>query len=456
MSERKKDKYSMTLRVDLSEKPERWPSIVAYLMTRTGRLIAKQEIKPEKDGSIGIARFKLEEEDKSPLLKIGPQVEALRQLEKHRPYVKSIELADELMIEIPKKTWFCWIKVPYHVTGSVKKALPGKLASICVGEVDIYDVDLKYCFIRLHESIIERIRDGIIDIVVDPPHIDPQILERVKELTWWVTEDDDWCGTGPKPPFPPKAKTVDVMRRLEALPKEWSFASQRYIQLQNARTKMNTKLQDMELRDRTMLLNAEFVKGVKVSQIIYSNTEQFRELLIENLFYFKYFLCWWPWIFWLWWPYCGYSLELLGTATLNPDGSFNKVVTLSICRETPDLWFRVKQIVDGVENIIYARYPVPCNTYWNHPSGDPVDLLVTHPLAEACLELIPGIPDPYVMPMGVYEDEWYQVQDAHIKAHCDPSVPLPSGCGLYNGTDPYGTRLDLRMQFHDAMYGYYY
>jgi hypothetical protein len=60
------------------------------------------------------------------------------------------------------------------------------------------------------------------------------------------------------------------------------------------------------------------------------------------------------------------------------------------------------------------------------------------------------------MPMGVYEDEWYQVQDAHIKAHCDPSTPLPPACGLYGGTDPYGTRLDLRMQFHDAMYGHYY
>jgi hypothetical protein len=463
MSESKKDKNSIILRVDLTEKPERWPSVVAYLMTVNGRPIAEKEIRPEKDGDIGIAKFKLEDEYKSLLLKIGPRVEALHHLEKHRPYVKSVEIAEEIMIKIPKKIWVCWIKVPYNVTGSVKKVFPGTLAPICVGEVEIYDVDLKYCFLRIPEPIIERIRDGIIDIIVDPPPIPPHIFEKENELTWWGSEDDDWCGTGPKPPFPPKARTIDVRRRLETLPKEWGFATQRYDQLQNARTKANMKLREMELRDRTMILNSEVVRGVKLSQVIYSNTKQFRELIIKNLFHLKYFLCWWPWIFWIWWPYCGYSLELLGTATLNPDGSFNKAVMLSICRETPDLWFRVKQSIDGVENTIYARYPVPCNTYWNHPSGDPVDLLVTHPQAEACQELIPGIPDPYVMPMGVYEDEWYQVQDAHIKAHCDPTVPLPTGCGLYDGTyphndgtDPYGTRLDLRMRFHDAMYGYYY
>ena len=293
-------------------------------------------------------------------------------------------------------------------------------------------------------------------MIIDPPPIDPPLYKEVKDLRWWVSDDDDWCGTKPKPPFPPKASRVDIRRKLEELPKEWSFASQRFEGMEDARTRLNSKLQNMELKDRVALLNTEVVTGVKLSRLIYSNTAQFRKVLLENLYYFKYWICWWPWIFWIWWPYCGYSLELLGTATLNPDGSFNDVVMISLCREEPDLWFRVKQVIGGVENVVYAKYPVPCNTYWNHPSGDPVDLQVTNPLAEACLELIPGLPDPYVMPMGIYEDEWYQLHNAHIKAHCDPSTPLPAGTGLYNTSDPYGTRLDLRMQFHDAMHGYYY
>jgi hypothetical protein len=192
---------------------------------------------------------------------------------------------------------------------------------------------------------------------------------------------------------------------------------------------------------------------VKVSQILYSNTAQFRNLLIKNVLPFRFWLCRYPWIFWIWWPYCRYyTLEKLGTATLKPDGSFSDVIWLSVCRtDKPDLWFVVRQEINGIERRIYARYPVPCNTYWNHPSGDPVHLVVTDPNAIACHKPVPGMADTYVMPMGIYEDEWYEVDQAHIKSAVVPSTPLPAACGLYSSTDPYGTRLDLRMEFGDDL-----
>ena len=451
MSNREK---TVKIHIDLTEKPERWPPVTAYLMTRTGKLIAKQKLKPETE-AVAVAEFKVDPRHRDLVLKIGPTVDEPHMLPKHRPYVKSIEVAEELVLELPKKIWICWVKAPYVVTGTVKKPVSGKHEPICAGEVEIYDVDLKPCLMKLPDPIIERIRDGIIDVIVDPPPIDPKLMRRVNELTWPQPDDDDWCGTKPKPPIPPRA--VDVRKKLETLPKEWSFALEKYDRLPEAKTRVNMKLKELPMRERTMLLNSNVMKNVSFNQIVYSNTKQFRELLVANLYYFKYWLCWWPWIYWLWWPYCGSSLEHLGTATLNPDGSFHKTIWLSVCRnDIPDLWLRVVQKINGVEKVIYARHPIPCNTYWNHPSGDPVDLLVTHPDAVVCHEPEPAIPDPYVMPMGIYEDEWYQVTNAHIKALCNPAVALPANAGLYNSTDPYGTRLDLRMQFHDAMAGHYY
>jgi hypothetical protein len=98
----------------------------------------------------------------------------------------------------------------------------------------------------------------------------------------------------------------------------------------------------------------------------------------------QFLACWFPWIYWMWSPYFWYSLEKLGTAKIQQDGSFTKLIRLSVKRrDIPDLWFRIRQQVNGVERIIFARHPVPCNTYWNHPNGNPVRLVVTDPNAVA-------------------------------------------------------------------------
>lgn len=445
----------LEINVELKELPEEqeWPNIAAYVFSRSGRLLDKQPIKPgTKKPTTGRAEFELKEKHDLLVVKIGPDVEDAMMLKKYQPAVDKVLVTPEkkkIEFKLVKPLWLCWLKVPYHVTGNVVKQEGGRESPICAGEVEIYDVDIMYCLLRIPDPVIERIREGIIDGVVDPLPI--EIEEIPSQLVHWDWDDDDYCGTVPKGPFPPPR--VDVIKKLEALPPAWAFSKQRFEALPTARARMSTSLKAMPLVEKRTLLNTEVAEGVKVSQVLYTNTAQFRNLLIEKFQAFRFWLCWWPWIHWLWWPYCGYNLEKLGTAELQPDGSFSKTVWLSICRhDTPDLWFVVRQNINGVERVIYARHPVPCNTYWNHPSGKPVHLAVTDPSAIACHQQIPGIPDPYVMPMGIYdEDEWYEIHQAHIKAPCVPGTPLPSKCGLYKETDPYGTRLDFRMQFHDGL-----
>lgn len=448
--------HPLEVSVELKElkKEQEWPNMAAFVFSRSGRLLDKQPLKPDpKKANFGTVKFQITTNLQNVIIKVGPDVPDTEMFEKYQPVTERILLPEKPKIKfvIEKLFWICWLKIPYFINGTVKKQKPGPDAPICAGEVDIYDVDIKYCFYKLPDFVIERIRDGILDVVVDPPPIDPPVIDFEKPIRWWDWEDDGWCGTVPRPPFPPKR--VDIQHKLETLPKEWAFAKQRYQMLPEARTRMNKTLNNMSLIDQRSFLNTELVEGVKISQLLYTNTTQFRTLLFEKFVVIKFWLCWWPWIYWLWWPYCGYSLEKLGTATLQADGSFSKTVWLSVCRhDTPDLWFVVKQKINGIERVIYARHPVPCNTYWNHPSGQPVHLLVTDPNAIACHQPVPGIGDPYVLPMGIYEDEWYDVNQAHIISTCDPATPLPSTCGLYKSSDPYGTRLDLRMQFHDDIY----
>ena len=177
--------------------------LAAYVFTRSGRLVAKEPI-IVKEGR-GAAEFNVDEAGQRLLVKVGPHVEDLKDLSRHKPISRRIDVIPgkkaELDLEILQSVWICWLKVPYFVTGTVKK--DGQ--PICTGEVDIYEVDFGPCIWVLPDLVIEKIRGAIIDVIIDPPPFE------IPEIAVWPDPDDDWCGTGPKPtrmrtsrPPPPK------------------------------------------------------------------------------------------------------------------------------------------------------------------------------------------------------------------------------------------------------------
>ncbi|MCH5375943.1 MAG: hypothetical protein JJ992_18390 [Planctomycetes bacterium] len=443
--------FKLNIKLDKPETDREWPEIAAYLFNRSNRLIAKADVEPgKKISDPGIAAFEGVDvaDDDDLTVKIGMRTDDTRLLSRQRLQTWRVkDIVEEQggpTVHVDPLVWICWLKKAYHVTGSVDKWVGSTRKPICVGEVDIYDVDVR-CFLRLPDLVIERVRDSVIDVILDPPPFDLQKPERIP--TWWDDEDDDWCGTphGPRP-----LRDTDIAAKLDRLPREWAFAKARVANAETVRARFDQVLSDMPVAERQIWLNSKISEDVNISQVAYSNTQQFREMLVEHFQTFRYWLCWYPWIHWLWWPWCRfYGLELLGTATLQSDGSFSEVVWLSVChKDQPDLWFRVRQSIGGTERTIYARYPILCHTYWNHPSGDPVNLLVTDPDAVACEKGdevdTPGV---YVMPLGIGDDGWYDIDQAHLKAG---DIPGPDR-GLFQSTDPYGTRLDIRMQFHDAL-----
>jgi hypothetical protein len=370
------------------EKEKGEVNAAAYVYDRAGYLLGKQPLTFDK-GTLGKATFDLETAGEKLVVKIGPDVENHRILDKYQPAVETLvakpDTTERAVIDLPEKFWICWLKVPYVVTGDVKKKEDDGYSAVCWGEVDIYDVDIYYCIIKLPELVLERIRESIIDIIVDPPRLFER-FEKIPERIYEIGDDDyDWCGT-PSGPIPIPPRPLSIEKKFAQLPAELQFINQRYKSLSTAKARMDASIQKMSLMERSAWLNTEPLEGITVSQIINTNTLQFRNLLIDKFQSFRFYLCWYPWIYWLWWPYCRfYTFEKLGTAQLKAGGTFTKTIKLSICRQdVPDLWFVVRQKIDGVEKTIYKRYPVHCNTYWNHPSGKPVHLVVTDPDAVVC------------------------------------------------------------------------
>ncbi|MCU7928285.1 MAG: hypothetical protein KZQ97_17860 [Candidatus Thiodiazotropha sp. (ex Dulcina madagascariensis)] len=447
----KGNSLKINLELQALDEKQSWPEISAYLYNKSGRLLAKSAVKqePRKPG-MGSALFEgLESGDEKGLtVKIGPNTESVREIARQKLSTHRLDslprLADIPTVMLPHPVWICWIKVPYLVTGTVDKWADGKKYPVCVGEVDIYDVDV-YCLLKIPDIVIERIRDGIIDLVLDPPPFDIRQPEKLPQ--WCDIDDDDWCGTPPRP-RPPFVE--DLQAKLAKLPLAWSFATKRVAAMDTARSRLDENLAAMPVNEKQLWLNSTISGDVQLSKVLYSNTQQFRTLLVEQFQTFRFWLCWYPWIHWLWWPWCRfYGLEKLGTAQLQSDGSFSTLVPLSICRkDQPDLWFKVRQSIEGIDRVIYARYPVLCHTYWNHPSGKSVSLLTHDAQTVVCDPNNdtdkPGI---YVMPLGIGDDGWYQIEQAHLKLGDIPNTDR----GLYNATDPYGTRLDVRMQFHDSL-----
>ena len=387
-----KSRKNLVVSLNIHEIEEKF-DIYGYLFDKFGKLVSKKKVIVK--GNTGRVDFPVKKIGRYTL-KIAGDVEQIRELEKLKPVTKSFYFTGEtlhLHFDIPKIVWVCWLKLPYVIKGFVKKdGYP-----ICIGEVDIYEVDYRFCFLRIPEDVLDRLKKSIIDEIVNPrfpcgiiPCPQPEI---------------------PKPPIPPE-------RFVEPVQPYKNF------------------------------LNLSIGKNLKLVDIVYSDTENFRRLLIENIHNFKYYLCL-PWIYPIWFPYC-YKMDKIATATLNSDGSFQVVVWMSICeKDKPDLYFKVKQKINNTERVIYNPKPVPCFTYWNHPSGKEVYINVTYPEAIVCHpHPNPDVGDVYIMPLGIGWDGWHQISHAHLKTgHITDFVDT----GLYNGEAPYGKELDIQMQFHEDL-----
>jgi len=389
---------------DLSPDDER-PSVNAYLLSPSGDLIDSKPLDAK-----GEARFSTSYGSGSRRkfrLAVGPETEQLGRLAEFGAQIKVLRASPGDSVAesfvIPRDYWHCWYGVLYFVRGTVRKKLTvggtTLVRPVCNADVEIHEVDLRLCLLTLPETLLEKLRRGLLR-EFDPPGPDPVIRERLPRV--------ELPPGAPGPDGPASFATEELGEQVEATRQLASIG------------RLPTQLSPTVLRA--------------------APAEQLRRILVDHLTIIKPFLC-----IYLGRPFC-YRLTHLKTVQTDALGRFGTIIGFLCPTEEPDLYFKVKQEISGTTETIYAPTPIPCYTYWNYTSGTQVDIQVTHPDSIACIgDTPPDASGCYVMPLGIGFDGWHEVENAHS------GTMAVQNRGLFNGSDPYGTTLDFTMQLHDSL-----
>jgi len=419
---RKKGELETGFRVKLDlrnmEAGEKTPPVKAYLFSPSGELLDAQLVSDKGTATLKTdygfgerAKFKIT---------VGPELEKISLLNRAKArsttVVAQLGKTVDLGISVFRPDWECWFGYRYHITGDVKKRIKPDAdttlyAPVCTSIVEIYEVDYIGYILQLPPFELERFREE---------------LFRIPE----------------KFPFPPRPWPDPPWPYLkEKLPTRAVGA---------ATTKMARASLAADVKKDTTTTAAtsaasQLADQVSLVSIHNLPTESLRKFIIDNIAVFKPYIC-------LYLPGL-YTKSLLATANTDTNGHFSASVIFFCKTEQPDLYFKVKQCISGCLTYVYAPTPVPCHTYWNHPSGEEVHLVVTNPLARCHFENPPvDKPGIYVMPIGIGNDGWWKIHQGHLKpptiADANQGLYHPSATATY---DPYGKTLDLNMQFHDGL-----
>jgi hypothetical protein len=388
------------------EKDEKRPLIKAYLFSSSGELLDSKPL--DETGKAILASDYGFQDTCRFRVAVGPETDDVYKLQDYRARIQIVhaEIGSKVNVpfEVQRPDWICWWPKFYFIVGDVKKKISVDsdttiYAPICNATVEIYEVDYLKFIVTLPDNVIESIRKKLIK------EWRPRVFP-------------------PPPPPPPVEVMPELMVRsagVEASPAETPIAE-----------------------TSNQAVSADLASNISLAEIELSPTAKFRQLLIDKAVTFKHILC--PWFSHLKFV----TLSSLGTVTTDATGHFQKLKVFFCPTEEPDLYFVVRQVIGGNLKDIYAPRPIPCYTYWNYKSGTNVHIIVTDPSAIACFDQPPpAIPGLYVMPLGIGNDGWYDVDQAHIK----PLQIIKNSRGLYLGTDPYGINLDIQMQFHDGLRG---
>jgi hypothetical protein len=367
---RNKVTLSVSVKVLGEAKPEELSKGTAYAFSKGGTLLGKACLNAKGSTQVEV-NLPVTETAQSIRLIIGPDISEnqtigeLLRLGGEQVYVQIAPKISkkDIAIEVISKQVLCWILSQCTVRGNVtKKVVSGGVTidlPVCGATVEIYEVDPIYILIpKLPIEIIEHIREFITKPPPPIPH-ERQPFERVPSF-------------GPTPPQPltiGNTKMTQLVSRTQKT--QTQTLSQKFNSLDESYAEVSPSVQSM--------LAGEDLKNLRILAQT-TNTEQFRQVLINYGTIARAILC----LF----PFAVAHMDLVATATTAECGKF-KALFFRGCNnvDKPDLYFKVKQkVIFALPPLtIYAPTPVLCNTYWNYQCGtQEVTLNVTHPLARPC------------------------------------------------------------------------
>ena len=435
--ERPRNKVTISISVKaLGEvKPEDLSKGTAYIFSKGGSLLGKANLNTKGTAKIEV-NLPLIELAQSLRLIVGPDItekitigELLR-LGGEQAYVQIPPRTSQkdVAIEVISKQILCWILSRCVVRGSVvKKVVSGGVTMdlpICDATVEIYEVDPIYILIpKLPIEIIEHIRD----FITKPPPPTPPIKQRYEQPPT----------IGPTPPQPLVIGNNKMTQFQSSTQKPQTLMlAQKLNSLDESYAEISPSVQS--------LLAGEDLQKLRILAQT-TNTEQFRQVLINYGTIVKYIIC----LF----PFATAHMDLVATTTTAECGKF-KAMFFRGCNnvDKPDLYFKVKQKIFPTfpPLTIYAPTPILCNTYWNYQCGtQEVTLHVTHPLARTCAPCQPiDAPPNWVLFMAIGNHPLSKIRGTSIPLSATTTT---QNIGLTDTDAPFGETLRPRIEFDNSL-----
>jgi hypothetical protein len=466
MSRNRNDSGSGRLRIQAhvldvraDEKP---PALFAYTFARSGRLLARTELKEGK-GELQVPELK---EPENVRVLIGPPIESeesqtvlstLMRLNAPDIAVRSDQISEAIRFPIDRDLWLCWFRFCVVRGTLLKRTTTGGLhvdLPVCGAEVEIYEVDpILVIFPKIPDLQLERIRDLIRKPWPPPPPPEERMLGG-------IPFPPEPPGPGPflggeptlrRAPMARKATTAGTLRNevlsimaelrgedeLSADLKTEAAAGKEAVRLFDFPSSEPAEVDAEEAMESVRALSE--VPAIKSAANVSLAT--FKSALLSHPELIRPILCW------IWPP--AVNMQLVATATTDECGKFRAKFLRGCSSDTPDLYFKAYRNLGYFRIQIYGPLPVACYTWWNYVCGSEVTLITTNPFALTCPPCKPVIAPPHwVLAMAVGNTSLANVRGTSTALQ--PTTDA-SNIGLTGGGAPFGGYIRLRFEFDNTL-----
>jgi hypothetical protein len=374
----------IVLPVSFESKPAQDIPLIAFLFSRSGKLLDKMPVQKEA------VEFKTYNKSPKELrLFIAPaankkieDVTTISALEKFKPYeaVISFNVKGEVTtLPIPDYFTKLWHLRTCRIRGRVIKNFSigniSQYRGICNARVHICEVDRIWWWInKIPDAIILKIPEIVINpkwpIPIPEPGPDPGPI--LSELN-------------PQPLPPRSFPTIDLQNRFRKFTADSEFASLQSFSDSTA-NEFTTTASAAAIGERLQQPQVSFQSLPEIrKQLLSGNVSIIRKTIVDYYHLFHPYLCYIPWI----WPYF-YRCDEIDVVYTDLNGYFDTTFWYWYDGDDPDIYFWVEYLIDGVWTTVY-KPSIACNTYWNYTCGSEITIRVTDPRVRwECNDVLEG------------------------------------------------------------------
>jgi hypothetical protein len=202
-------------------------------------------------------------------------------------------------------------------------------------------------------------------------------------------------------------------------------------ELTSIKNQVLARMLNVEIQDLATLNWADFARVSALAANLNARTgNALRDYIVAHRAEVAPFMCYLI-------PEWAICYQQLPDAPIQSDGTFSLNYCFLFWQAPPDLYFEVKQSIDGVTREV-ADPDIMCTTMWRYDGSQGAVITVEDPSAVACLPGGPATGDLYVWPSAIGNIDLRQIDGLETMA----------GTGLLPGNTPWGGTLSLQMLFH--------